>query len=88
MGRRGGNPLSFGNYWVVPAFSRAPMLRPFSEAAAQPEDHMTEPDFEAKLAELDQLLNDPEVRMDPDRVWTILSEISGKDAPASVVVRG
>jgi len=43
---------------------------------------MTERDFEAKLAELDQLLNDPEVRMDPDRVWAILAEISGKDAPA------
>ena len=42
---------------------------------------MTEPDdFEAKLAELDRLLNDPEVRMDPDRVWTILAEISGKEA--------
>ena len=41
---------------------------------------MTERDFEAKLAELDRLLNDPEVRMDPDRVWTILAEISGKDA--------
>ena len=41
---------------------------------------MTERDFEAKLAELDRLLNDPEVRMDPDRVWTLLAEISGKDA--------
>ncbi len=44
----------------------------------------TERDFEAKLAELDRLLNDPEVRMDPDRVWTILAEISGKDARAPV----
>lgn len=41
---------------------------------------MDERDFEDKLAELDRLLNDPEVRMDPDRVWTILAEISGKDA--------
>ncbi|GAA0570532.1 hypothetical protein GCM10009416_06350 [Craurococcus roseus] len=48
---------------------------------------MTEPDdFEAKLAELDRLLNDPEVRMDPDRVWTILAEISGKDVAAQVQV--
>ena len=45
---------------------------------------MTERDFEAKLAELERLLNDPEVRMDPDRVWTILAEISGKDAQAPV----
>ncbi len=45
---------------------------------------MDERDFEDKLAELDRLLNDPEVRMDPDRVWTILAEISGKDAPVPV----
>ncbi len=44
----------------------------------------TERDFEDKLAELDRLLNDPEVRMDPDRVWTILAEISGKEAPVPV----
>ncbi len=45
---------------------------------------MDERDFEDKLAELDRLLNDPEVRMDPDRVWTILAEISGKDAPVPI----
>jgi hypothetical protein len=45
---------------------------------------MTERDFEAKLAELDRLLNDPEVRMDPDRVWAILAEISGKETQIPV----
>jgi hypothetical protein len=40
---------------------------------------MTEREFQAKLAELDQLLNDPEIRMDPDRVWTLLAEISAQD---------
>ncbi len=40
---------------------------------------MTEREFQAKLAELDQLLNDPEVRMDPDRIWTLLAEISAQD---------
>jgi len=44
---------------------------------------MTEREFEAKLAELDQLLNDPTVRMDPDRVWALLAEISAqRPAPA------
>ena len=47
---------------------------------------MTEVDFEAKLAELDKLLNDPEVRMDPDRVWTILAEIRGQDTRAPMPV--
>jgi hypothetical protein len=40
---------------------------------------MTEREFEAKLAELDRLLNDPDVRMDPDRVWTLLAEISAQE---------
>ncbi|GGC30970.1 hypothetical protein GCM10011504_06510 [Siccirubricoccus deserti] len=40
---------------------------------------MTEREFQAKLAELDRLLNDPEIRMDPDRVWTLLAEISARD---------
>jgi hypothetical protein len=37
---------------------------------------MTETELEAKLAELDRLLNDPEVRMDPHRVWSLLAEVS------------
>jgi hypothetical protein len=36
---------------------------------------MTEREVEVKLAELDRLLNDPLVRMDPDKVWAILAEI-------------
>jgi hypothetical protein len=45
---------------------------------------MTEREFQAKLAELDQLLNDPEVRMDPDRVWTLLAEISAQQVSGAV----
>lgn len=44
---------------------------------------------EAKLAELDRLLNDPETRMDPHRVWTLLAELSEKPvAPAPPPVGG
>ncbi len=39
---------------------------------------MTEREFETKLAELDRLLNDPEIRMDPHRVWALLAELSTK----------
>jgi hypothetical protein len=46
---------------------------------------MTERDYQAKLDELDRLLNDPEVRMDPDRIWTLLAEISAKDLAARQV---
>ena len=44
---------------------------------------MTEAEADAKLAELDRLLNDPEVRLDPDRVWTLLAEISARDLGAA-----
>lgn len=42
---------------------------------------MSEREMEAKLIELDRLLNDPEVQMDPHRVWKLLSEISGAARP-------
>jgi hypothetical protein len=42
---------------------------------------MTEREIETKMAELDRLLNDPETRMDPHRVWSLLAELSGKLAP-------
>ncbi|MFC7476075.1 peptide chain release factor 1 [Dankookia sp. GCM10030260] len=44
---------------------------------------MTEREFQAKLAELDRLLNDPEIRMDPDRVWALLAELSAQELGAT-----
>ena len=35
---------------------------------------------DAKLDELDRLLNDPEVPMEAARVWEILAEVSGRTA--------
>jgi hypothetical protein len=40
---------------------------------------MTEREIEAKQAELDRLLNDPETRMDPHRVWSLLAELSAEE---------
>lgn len=40
---------------------------------------MTESDYQRKLDELDRLLNDPDVPMQPQRVWTLLAEISHHD---------
>lgn len=37
---------------------------------------MTEREMERKLAELDRLLNDPDTRMDPHRVWSLLAELA------------
>lgn len=49
---------------------------------------MTERDIEAKLAELDRLLNDPEVQMDPHKIWSLLAEVSGRLAPAVPTLPG
>jgi hypothetical protein len=48
--------------------------------AAEDWTRMTDREFQAKLDELDQLLNDPDIRMDPHRVWTLLAEISAAEA--------
>jgi hypothetical protein len=40
---------------------------------------MTERDYARKLDELDRLLNDPDVPMQPHRVWALLAEISHHD---------
>ncbi|HEY8612177.1 MAG TPA: peptide chain release factor 1 [Roseomonas sp.] len=37
--------------------------------------------MEKALAELDRLLNDPDVRMDPERVWTLAGRLSDRATP-------
>jgi hypothetical protein len=40
---------------------------------------MTDAEYARKLDELDRLLNDPDVPMEPARVWSLLAEISQRD---------
>ncbi|WP_428488216.1 hypothetical protein [Rhodopila sp.] len=40
---------------------------------------MTDAEYSQKLDELDQLLNDPAVPMQPDRIWSLLADVSGRD---------
>jgi hypothetical protein len=44
---------------------------------------MTELEYAQKVRELDRLLNDPEVRLDPDRVWSLLADVSRAFRPQS-----
>ena len=37
---------------------------------------MTEAEYNRKLAELDRLLNDPDVTMQPNRIWDLLAEVA------------
>lgn len=41
---------------------------------------MTETEMESALSELDRLLNDPDVRMDPARVWALAETLSAEGA--------
>lgn len=43
------------------------------------ENGVTEADYERKLDQLDRLLNDPDVPMEPEKVWSLLAEISKRD---------
>ena len=43
------------------------------------EKGMTEKDYSAKLDELDELLNGPDAPIEPERVWTLLAEVSQHD---------
>ena len=38
-------------------------------------------EYQRKLDELDRILNDPESRLEPAEVWSLLAEISRQDQP-------
>ncbi len=40
---------------------------------------MDDTDYTSKLEELECLLNDPDVNMEPSRVWSLLAEVSQHD---------
>jgi hypothetical protein len=40
---------------------------------------MTDAEYARKLDELERLLNDPTVPMDPDRIWSLLADVSGRE---------
>jgi hypothetical protein len=41
---------------------------------------MTDAEYSRKLDELDRLLNDPDVPMEPAKVWSLLAELAQRDA--------
>jgi hypothetical protein len=43
------------------------------------EKEMTDTEYARKLDELDRLLNDPDVPMEPAKVWSLLAEIAQRD---------
>jgi hypothetical protein len=44
---------------------------------------MSTAEYSRKLDELDRLLNDPDVPMQPDRIWSLLADLSRPDIAAT-----
>ncbi len=42
---------------------------------------MSAAEIRHKLDELDRLLNDPDVPMQPDRIWSLLADVSCQELP-------
>jgi hypothetical protein len=45
---------------------------------------MTDAEYHRKLEELDRLLNDPDIPMQPDKIWSLLADVSRPDLPAAI----
>ena len=44
---------------------------------------MSSAEYSRKLDELDRLLNDPDVPMQPDRIWSLLADVSRPETTAA-----
>jgi hypothetical protein len=42
---------------------------------------MSTAEYSRKLDELDRLLNDPDVPMQPDRIWSLLADVACQPVP-------
>jgi len=47
---------------------------------------MTDADYSRKLDEIERMLNDPDTRLEPDRVWALLAEVSRVPPAAPVAI--
>ena len=48
---------------------------------------MDDLEYNAKLDELDHLLNDPEIDSEPSHIWSLLAEVSHHDLPPPAPVQ-
>ena len=49
---------------------------------------MTDESYQRKFAELDSLLNDPNMPLSPARIWELMGEISGHAAQLTKMDQG
>jgi hypothetical protein len=56
--------------------------RSTSQGATMDQAKLDKREYDEKLDELDHLLNDPEVALEPGRVWSLLAELTRHDLSA------
>jgi hypothetical protein len=49
---------------------------------------MSAAEYDRKLDELDRLLNDPNVPMQPDRIWSLLADVSRVETQSAMMPPG
>jgi hypothetical protein len=65
-----------------PAAALPPVPGGMSAFRVIEEDSMSTAEYSRKLDELDRLLNDPDVPMQPDLIWSLLADVSRPDVGA------
>jgi hypothetical protein len=45
---------------------------------------MSTAEYRRKLDELDRLLNDPDIPMQPDRIWSLLADVSRPEVTPTI----
>jgi hypothetical protein len=75
--RNAGTPTHIHDQAAASPFSSGamPSSRVFGEVT------MSAAEYRRKLDELDRLLNDPDVPMQPDRIWSLLADVARPALP-------
>jgi hypothetical protein len=47
---------------------------------------MTDDDYARKLEQVERLLNDPAVPIQPELIWSLLAEVSAHESQAGIVI--
>jgi len=69
-------PSTFLRHSIAIMLTKSPRL---IASSSEGDCNMEPTEYTTKLDELDHLLNDPDVKLEPDRVWMLLAELSRHD---------
>ncbi len=78
-------PMETAGHWFVPNIAARPVSPP--AMALNGDENMTDEDYRRKLGEVDRVLNDPDLPLQPALIWQLLAEISNYESQGSTMVR-